>query len=56
MLGMIILCCPVTGAETPMGILAGLENFSTVLRCQACGEVHSWAELNAWLLDKANGR
>ena len=50
MLGTIVMCCPTTGAETSMGILAGIESFSTVLRCRSCGEIHSWADLNAWLL------
>lgn len=58
MIGTVVFCCPITGSETPMGILTGAEGFSTVLRCHSCGEVHSWADLNAWLLagDEGPGR
>jgi uncharacterized Zn finger protein len=53
MLGIVILSCPTTGAEVPMGIVEGEERVATFLRCESCGEVHSWDDLNAWLHERA---
>lgn len=49
MQGIVVICCPTTGAEVVMGIVAGEERQPASLRCEGCGKVHSWDELNAWL-------
>jgi hypothetical protein len=52
MLGIVIICCPTTGAEVRMSIVAEKERAGSSLRCEGCGKVHSWDELNAWLLER----
>jgi hypothetical protein len=55
MSSMVMIRCPVTDETVASGLLMARDAFTvlrtknTDIRCPACGELHSWLEVTAWL-------
>jgi hypothetical protein len=52
---MVVIKCPETDEEVPIGVLLDLHTFvclptdSVALQCPACGQTHSWSKKDAYL-------
>ena len=59
---MVVIRCPETDQEVPIGILMDLHTFDLLpeknvhLRCPACGNRHTWSKKDAYLSLARNGR
>lgn len=59
---MVVIRCPETDEEVPIGILMDLHTFdllperSVRLQCPACGQRHTWSKKNAYLSLAHNGK
>lgn len=59
---MVVIRCPETDQEVPVGILMDLHTFDLLpemnvhLRCPACGNRHTWSKKDAYLSLRRNGR
>ena len=59
---MVVIRCPETDQEVPIGILMDLHTFdllperSVHLQCPACGRRHTWSKKNAYLSLSHNGK
>ena len=55
MSSMVMIRCPVTDETVASGLLMARDAFrvlrtkNTDIRCRACGELHSWQDVTAWL-------
>lgn len=58
---MVVIRCPETDREVPVGILMDLHTFDLLpetnvhLRCPACGNRHTWSKKDAYLSLARNG-
>lgn len=56
-MGMVTIKCPITGQDVPTGIMMDHHEFErvalehNVVRCRACGRIHTWCKENAQLRD-----
>lgn len=59
---MVVIRCPETDREVPVGILMDLHTFDLLpernvpLQCPACGNRHTWSKKDAYLSLGRNGR
>lgn len=59
---MVVIRCPETDEEVPIGILMDLHTFDLLpekkvrLRCPACGKRHTWSKKDAYLSLARNGK
>jgi hypothetical protein len=55
MSSMVMIRCPVTDETVASGLLMARDAFRVLrtknsdIRCPACGELHSWQDVTAWL-------
>jgi endogenous inhibitor of DNA gyrase (YacG/DUF329 family) len=62
MSAMVVIKCPETDEEVPIGVLMDLHTFaclptqSVELSCPACGQVHAWSKKDAYLSLRHGGR
>lgn len=57
-MGRVFIVCPVTGQQVPTGLVMDPEEFDravlqdNVLRCPACGRIHTWSKQDAQLREE----
>jgi len=56
-MGIVMIVCPITGQRVPTGIVMDAAQFEraildpSVVRCSACGRIHTWSKKDAELSD-----